>query len=142
MGCDIVPLIPDDDHTSCMAYSSFARARIEILEAYFLAKGVSFETESTEDILCTTLGILPEKTINKMKAWLLTSEDAEAPGMLEFLEHSDCEGYYETETCGMIAQGVKIAMEQMDPEEIDDRIESLYETFTYAYEKDGIVAMW
>lgn len=143
MGCDLVPMIPDDENCIAMSYSTFNRLRTNIVNAYLLSKGYDIEEEKDfVDEIGFMLGITTAKMCQKMGELLKSLKDDVAQAMLEFLLHCDCDGIYESELCGLIAEGIDQALTVIDKESPDfDMIEGLRDVFKYTYEKDGVLAV-
>jgi len=142
MGCDLCVYTPKFGDEDCgMAYSTFNRVRISIIQLYLMKMKVDVDVEDGE-VLPLNMGIVPESLHKRVSDALSSINSPEASGMLEFWNHSDSDGIYWSEDCEHIAIGIKKILNMFDKDDDDkDRAEALMNLFESAGRNMGIVVV-
>ena len=143
MGADFLALIPTSDAHVSYSHEYDIKTRLLGLVDEELSKkweGISLTNiERANNIADSVIEILGE-----MMGGITEDDESHESkvlrGVFYFVNHSDCDGTFNSDECGYIAY----ALEELDKVECgeDGAIESLIKVFNDAYNGDGEVQIW
>lgn len=140
MGCDLVVYKEVEDVGCSMSYSTFNKLRKIIVLQYLKMNDIYVLTDN----LLSELMCIPSAEFHKKVNELLeTINTDESVAMTVLWNHSDCDGAYYGEDCENIANVIKRVIENMEENDLDKEwLETLYSTFKYVGDIDGILQVW
>lgn len=139
MGADFVALIPSE--SGGMSYSYVHVIRYKLVSMVDKGLGELLNRAnwtSTSGMVWDIVDSNYQKVNAGLKEIYNATGDDVVAGVMAFINHSDCDGWFGDEECEDILKALKKLAETDD----DDAVENLIKVFDDAVNGNGIVAIW